>query len=94
MRYVEMTVEEAWKRCNKNQKVLVAVQDLEDENDDLNIFVKKSRNEYHEIFEGVKTAVSIQDDFMKQLRLFTEKQPIPHILPKGVQRIVLLRELE
>ena len=30
MRYVEMTIEEAMKRCNKNKKVLVAIQDLED----------------------------------------------------------------
>ena len=45
MRYVEMTIEVAMKRCNKNKKVLVAIQDLEDENVDV-IFVQKERSEY------------------------------------------------
>ena len=31
MRYVEMTIEEAMKRCNKNDKVLVAIKDLEND---------------------------------------------------------------
>ena len=44
MKYVEMTIEEAIKRCNKNDKVLVAVQDLEDDNCDI-IFSKRGRNE-------------------------------------------------
>ena len=35
MKYIEMTIEEAMKRCNKNKKVLVAVQDLEDDNVDI-----------------------------------------------------------
>ena len=92
MRYVEMTIEDALKHCNKNQKVLVAVQDLEKEDSNI-LFEKKDRNEYCEIFDDVKTVVSIFDDFMKQLRLFTEKQPIPHVEPKGIQKIVLLKEI-
>ena len=32
-----MTIEEAMKRCNKNKKVLVAIQDLEDENVDMEL---------------------------------------------------------
>ena len=75
MRYVEMTIEEAMKRCNKNKRVLVAVQDLEDDNTDV-IFVRKERSEYRTIFEDVQTVASICDDFVKQLRLFTEKQNI------------------
>lgn len=91
MQYIEMTIEEAMKRCNKNKKVLVAIQDLEDENVDV-IFVQKRKNEYNEIFDDVKTVASICDDFVKQLRLFTEKQNIPNIEPRGLQKTILLKE--
>ena len=91
MKYVEMTIEEAMKRCNKNKKVLVAIQDLEDENVDI-IFVQKNRSQYKNMFEDVKTVVSACDDFVKQLKLFTEKQNIYNIEPHGLQKIVLLKE--
>lgn len=91
--YIEMTIEEAMKRCNKNKKVLVAVQDLED-NQDVNIaFVQKDKSEYPTIFKDIQTAVSICDDFVNQFRLFTEKQNVPNIQPRGQQRIVLLQEM-
>ena len=93
MRYVEMTIEEAMKRCNKNKKVLVAVQDLEDDNVDV-VFIQKERNEYQSMFEDVKTVASACDDFVKQLRLFTEKQNIYSIEPHGLQKIILLNELK
>lgn len=91
MQYVEMSIEEAMKRCKRNTKILVATQDLEDENVDV-IFVTKRENEYNEIFEDVKTVASMCDDFVKQLRLFTEKQDIRNIRPCGIQRTVVLRE--
>lgn len=91
--YVEMTIEEAMRRCNKNKKVLVAVQDLEDSKPVSLDYVLKDRSEYPAIFEDVKTVTSICDDFVKQLRLFTEKQNIPNIKPRGQQRIVLVQEL-
>ena len=91
MRYVEMTIEEAMKRCNKNKKVLVAIQDLEDENVDV-VFVQKERSEYQSMFEDVKTVASACDDFVKQLRLFTEKQNILNIEPRGRQKIILMKE--
>ena len=91
MRYVEMTIEEAMKRCNKNKKVLVAVQDLEDDNADV-VFVQNGRNEYLSMFEDVKTVASACDDFVKQLRLFTEKQNIYNVEPRGIQKIILLKE--
>ena len=91
MQYIEMTIEEAFKRCNKNNKVLVAIQDLEKEDCDI-VFVKKEKNEYQALFEDVKTVASMCDDFVKQLRLFTEKQNIFNIEPKGIQKIILLKE--
>ena len=91
MRYIEMTIEEAMKRCNKNKKVLVAIQDLEDDSVDT-VFIQKERSEYQSMFEDVKTVASACDDFVKQLRLFTEKQNIFNIEPKGIQKIILLKE--
>ena len=91
MRYVEMTIEEAMKRCNKNDKVLVAIKDLENDADD-GVFVRKIRGEYESIFDDVKTVASLCGDFAKQLNLFTEKQNVYNIEPRGVQKIILLKE--
>lgn len=91
MRYVEVSIEEAMKRCKKNAKVLVAEQDLENEDCDV-IFVAKGRKEYDDLFKDVQTAASWSDDLIKQLRLFTEHQDIPNIRPRGIQKIVLINE--
>ena len=91
MRYVEISIEEAMKRCKKNAKVLVAEQDLENEDCDI-IFVTKGRKEYGDLFKGIQTAASLSDDLVKQLRLFTERQEIPNIRPHGIQKIVLIKE--
>lgn len=91
MQYIEMTIEEAMKCCNKNKKVLVAIQDLEDDNIDV-VFVKKGREEYQSIFDDVKTVASLCDDFVKQLKLFTEKQNILNIELRGLQKTILLKE--
>ncbi len=91
MQYVEMSIEEAVKRCKKNAKILVATNDLADNDPDI-VFIQKKGNEYKEIFEDVKTVASLCDDFVKQLKLFTEKQDIRNIRPYGLQKIVLLRE--
>lgn len=89
--YIEVTVEEALKICGEKGKVLVATQNLED--DDVNVaFVPKKREEYDKIFEDVKTVASLCDDFAKQLKCFTEKQDIYNIRPIGLQKIILLRE--
>ena len=90
--YVEMTIEEAMKKCNKHTKVLVAIQDLEKEDDEI-VFVQKKKREYGSIFEDAKTVLSTCDDFIKELNVFTEKQPdIYNIRPHGLQKIVLLKE--
>ena len=92
MRYIEMTLEEAVKECNKNTKVLVALQNLEEKDDTDAIFVTKKKEEYRKMFEDVKTAASLCDDFVRELSLFTERQDIRNIKPQGFQKIVLLRE--
>ena len=91
MYYAEMTIDEARKICDKNTKVLVAIQNLESSDEDI-IFVKKNRCEYNELFENIKTVSSLFDDYVKQLNLFTEKQDVYNVKPKGIQRIILLKE--
>ena len=88
MKYIEISIEEALRRCKKNTKVLVAEQDLESDDCDI-IFVTKGRKDVDSIFKNVKTASSICDDLVKQIRLYTEHQDIPNIRPHGVQKIVL-----
>lgn len=91
MKYVEISIEDAMKRCKKNAKVLVAEQDLEKE--DCNIdFVTKESKDYDELFRDIRTAASLTDDWVKQLKLFTERQDIFNIQPKGIQKIVIIKE--
>ena len=69
----------------------MAVQNLEDCS--VNVpFALKKREEYPEIFEDIKTAVSFCDDFIKQVRLFTEVQDIYNIRARGLQKTVMLKE--
>lgn len=90
MKLVEMTVDEAMRLCGGQAKVLVAVQNLEEE--DINVrFAQKQKEEYEQIFSDVETVASLCDDFVKQLRCFTAKQDIRNIRPVGVQKIVLLK---
>ena len=91
MQYIEMTIGEAIIKCKKNTKILVATQDLAEENVDI-IFVPKREDEYDEVFENVKKVESLCDSFIQQLKLFTEKQDIRNIKPYGIQRIVILKE--
>ena len=91
MQYVEMSVEEAMKKCKKNAKILVAIQDLADESTDT-VFIQKRGSDYNDVFEDVKTVPSLCDDFIWQLKLFTEEEDIKNIRPYGIQRTVLLRE--
>jgi len=91
MRYVEMTIEEAMKYCNKNDKVLVAVQDLEKEDTDI-VFVPKRRKDYRDIFRDAKTISSMCDNLIRELSVFTEKQDLTDIQPKGLHKVVLLKE--
>lgn len=89
MKLVEMTVDEAKKMLGGQAKVLVAVQNLEDENDTNVQFAQKPREEYEQLFADVETVAQLYDDFVKQLRCFTAQQDIRNIKPIGVQKTVL-----
>lgn len=90
MKYVKMTLEEALKYNAKT--VLVAVQDLEKENECLS-FEKKDRKEYERIVKEAVTLVKVTDDFVNQLRAFSKKQTdIRKITPHGKLSMILLKE--
>lgn len=93
MQYIRMTIEEASKRFGDHGSVLVAVQDLENEMDTIQEFKKKSNYECIKIINDAETIVKICDDFLNQMRVFTQKQPdIINITPKGKMSTILLPE--
>lgn len=94
MKYVEMTLEEAKKVAKKDAVVLVAVQDLED-NDCNAEFSKKIFAECNPILEEAKTIAKVCDDFANQLRVFSEKQSNPiNYSPRGRLHTILLPKPE
>ncbi len=92
MRYVEMTTDEAIEvlKKSKGKKVLVAIQDLN--NDEPVFFYPKLKSDCIVMIEEAETISSVSDDFVRQLRLFSEKQrDLINIIPKGLQKTILLR---
>lgn len=93
MHYVEMTIEEAneYYKGNTGKIVLVAVQDLE--KNEVAEFVKRGKCECESIINEAETIARVYDDFINQLRVFTEKQTdIRNILPRGKLSTILLKE--
>ena len=91
MRYIEVTIEQAlaMNKGDKNSKVLVAVNNLE--NDDVAAFVKKTRNECEKIIKDAETLVQNCDDFMDSLMCYSKRQEnIKSIRPVGVLSTILM----
>ena len=94
MKYVEMTIEEAleYNKGNKSKIVLVAVQDLEKDEEDV-VFIRRSKLECENIIKEAETIARVYDDFMNQLRVFNKKQlDIRNIRPYGRLSTILLKE--
>lgn len=92
MRYVEMTTDEAIEMLQKakGQKVLVAIQDLKTEEQAL--FYPQTKSDCLLMIKEAETISSACDDFVRQLRLFSEKQrDLMNIVPEGLQRTILLK---
>ena len=91
MNYVEMTTEEAIEvlRKSKGKKVLVAIKDLE--NDDDAIFYQKLKSDCEIMIQEAQTVSSMCDDFVKKLDVFTERQrDLMNIQPYGLRKTILL----
>lgn len=90
MRYVLMDIDEAVKYC-KGKKVLVAEQDLE--NNEVVGFERKTFQECKDIIERSETIAKICDDFLNQLRVFSEKQlDLMNIKPIGTMSTILVHD--
>ena len=92
MQYVEMTTEEAIEmlKKSKGKKVLVAVQDLKMEEPAL--FYPKAKSDCLLMIREAETIASACDDFVRQLRLFSEKQrDLINVIPEGLQKTILLK---
>lgn len=90
MRYILMDIDEAVKYC-KGKKVLVAEQDLE--NNEVVGFERKTFQECKEIIERSETIAKICDDFLNQLRVFSERQDdIMNIRPIGKMSTILVHD--
>lgn len=92
MNYVEMTTDEAIEvlRKSKGKKVLVAIKDLE--NDEDAVFYQKLKSDCEIMIKEAQTISSLCDDFVKQLRIFTEKQKdLRNIRMVGMQKTILLK---
>lgn len=93
MKIVEMTKEQAVKEIKKSKgnTVLVAICDLE--KDESPMFCPRLKSDCMSLFEDAETTISVCDDFIKQLRLFTAQQrDIMNIEPHGLQKTILIRE--
>lgn len=93
MAYIMMTVEEANKYAKKDAIVLVATQDLESQ--DCNVeFVKKKFGECTDIIGSAKTIANICDEFVNQLRVFSDIQADPiNYEPTGCLNTILFRSM-
>ena len=92
MRYVEMSTDEAIEMLQKakGQKVLVAIQDLR--TDEPALFYPQTKSDCLLMIKEAETISSACDDFVRQLRLFSEKQrDLMNIVPEGLQRTILLK---
>lgn len=90
MRYILMDIDEAVKYC-KGKKVLVAEQDLE--NNEVVGFERKTFQECKDIIERSETIAKICDDFLNQLRVFSEKQlDLINIKPIGTMSTILVHD--
>lgn len=90
MEFVMMTIDEAKKAAKKDAMVLVSVRDLEVEDVNEEFHVRKfvdCRN----IIEGANTIAKVCDEFVNQLRLFTESQSdVINYEPRGRLNTILL----
>lgn len=93
MEYVLMSLEEAKKVAKKDAVVLVCKQDLEKEDCNLG-FIKKRFCECNNIFEEAATVAKVCDEFINQLRVFSETQTdVLNYERKGILNTILINKI-
>ena len=92
MKLIEVTIKDALKICNGNmqEKVLVAVMDLEDEEGGIADFHSTDKVACNKIIRESKTVARMCDDFISGLECFSVKQDVRRIEPRGRSHTILL----
>lgn len=91
VKYVEVTIDQALalNRGNGKSKVLVAINDLEE--DQVIAFVQKTKDECENIIKDAQTLVHNCDDLMDSLMCYSKRQEnIKSIRPVGVLSTILM----
>lgn len=91
--YVEMTIEQAleYNNGNKNAKVIVAVRNLEND-DDISSFVKKTKWECDEIIKRAQTIAHDCTEYVNSLYCYSAKQNLKEIKPIGMVSTILIKK--
>lgn len=92
MKYVMVSIEDAKKIAKKDAVVLIAVNDLETK--DCNIeFTRQSFGECEKLIKEAETIARVYDDFVNQLRVFSKKQiDVINYVPHGKLSTILLKK--
>lgn len=95
IRYIEFTIEETERflKSLKTDKFLVAVQNLEDEND-IQKFSKKLKSDCLKTIKESETIAKSFGEITDCLNLFSESQDLKNIKPKGILSIILINKEE
>lgn len=88
--YIEMTLEDAEKflKNSKNKKVLVAVQNLEE--DGVQEFTPRLKEDCLGILRMAATLAQCSGDVVNSINAFSEKQNLKRIKNKGVLSTILI----
>lgn len=88
--YIEMTLEEAerYLKKSKNKKVLVAVQNLEE--DSVQEFLPKPKADCLDLIRKAKTLAQCCDDVVNSLNAFSKKQNLKKIKREGSLTTILI----
>lgn len=88
--YIEMTLEEAERflKKSKNKKVLVAVQNLEE--DGVQEFTPRLKEDCMDIIRMAETLAQCSGDVVNSINAFSEKQNLERIKNKGVLSTILI----
>lgn len=93
MKYIEITIEAAIEllKQSKSQKVMVAIHDLENKEEDV-LFLGKDKSECFPMFLDAKTIASKIDEYVNEVSIFTNKQKdLENIRHVGIQKIILFK---
>lgn len=94
MKYIEMSIEDALKifKGDKSKTVLVAVKDLENDDDTLQPFERMEISKCRKVIRSSKTIIGMDDELLKHLLLYSKKQNIQAIRPIGTMTRIVYKE--